>query len=120
MPIAVSTITAPMPSAMIAAWPVLRTDSEICDWIEAREIFLHRVVEAPRLMRFIVEIFHRLEIEQAVHRLGVGVGVGLVHLAAELDAPAGDREGEPDIGDHHRPMVTSATQTFSFISMMTL
>ena len=28
-----------MPSAMIAAWPVLRTDSEICDWIEASEYF---------------------------------------------------------------------------------
>ena len=38
-PMAVSAITAPRPAAMIAAWPVLSTDSEICDWIEALENF---------------------------------------------------------------------------------
>ena len=37
--IAASTNTTPCPMAMIAAWPVLRMDSEVCDWIEALEYF---------------------------------------------------------------------------------
>jgi len=49
----------------------------------------------------IAKIFHRFEIEQRVHRLGVGVGIALVHFAAEGDTPAGDGEGEPGIGHHH-------------------
>ncbi len=28
-----------MPTAMMKAWPVFRTESEICAWIEARENF---------------------------------------------------------------------------------
>ncbi len=36
---AASTSTTPCPIAMIAAWPVLRTDSDTCDWIEAPAYF---------------------------------------------------------------------------------
>ena len=32
---AASTSTMPMPILIMAAWPVLRTESEVCDWIEA-------------------------------------------------------------------------------------
>ena len=51
-------------------------------------------------MLFGVEVFHRLVIEQAVDRLGIGVLVRLIHVAAKLDAPAGDRKSEPDIKRH--------------------
>ncbi len=39
MPSAVSAITVPRPSAMIDRLAGVETDSEICDWIEARENF---------------------------------------------------------------------------------
>ncbi len=57
------------------------------------------MVEAPRLVLLIGEIFDGLVIEQAVDRLGVGLAVALVHLAAEFEAPIGDDEGEDDIAD---------------------
>ena len=82
---------------MMIAWPVLSTVSEVCAWIDACEYVLHRLVEAARLVAFVVEIFDRLVVQQAVDRLGVRVLIALVHVAAELDAPARDREGEPDI-----------------------
>ncbi len=50
-------------------------------------------------MILIGEIFDGLVIEQAVDRLGVGFAVALVHLAAILQPPIGDDEGEDDIGD---------------------
>ncbi len=58
-----------------------------------------RFVEALRLVLLVGEVLHRLEIEQAVDRLGVGLGVALVHLAAMLDAPVGDDEGESDVAE---------------------
>ena len=53
-------------------------------------------------MFLVVEILHRFEIQQRVHRLGIGIGIGLVHLAAKGDAPARNRKGEPGIGHHHQ------------------
>ena len=65
-------------------------------------IALHRFVEAPRFVLFVVEVFDGFVVQQAVDRFGIRVLIGLVHFAAVLDAPAGDREGEPDIGRNHR------------------
>src|SRR5581483_4937107 len=62
---------------------------------------LHARVEAAGLVPLVVEVLHSLVVEQAVHRLGVGFRIRLVHFAAEADAPARDGEGEPDIGHHH-------------------
>ncbi len=53
-------------------------------------------------MDLVAEIFDRLEIEETIHGLAVGVGVALVHLAAEFRAPFGNGEGEPDIDDNGR------------------
>jgi hypothetical protein len=49
----------------------------------------HGLVVAPRLAAFRAKVFHRLEVEQAVDRLGVGVGVALVHRTPDADAPIG-------------------------------
>ena len=83
-----------------------------------RRIFIapERIVEAPRLMRLIAKILHRLIVQQAVDGLGVGLLVGLVHGAAELDAPFGDRQGEGDIagdgreGDQREPEIVQHPQ----------
>ena len=58
-------------------------------------------------MLFVAEVLDGLEVEQAVDSLGVGLGVGRVHVAADVDAPFGGGIGEADIGDdgdedHHR------------------
>ena len=50
-------------------------------------------------MLLIGEIFDRLVVEQAIDRLGIGFAVAFVHLAAVLQAPVGDKEGEGHIGD---------------------
>ncbi len=71
-------------------------------------VALHRLVIALGLAPLGAEILHRLEVQQAVDRLLVGVGVLLVHLLADLHAPFGHLEGEPDIerdGDHHGQQV---------------
>ena len=57
-------------------------------------------VVARRLMRLVAEILHRLEVQQAVERLGGGVVVVLVHRAPRPHAPAGEAHGEADIADH--------------------
>jgi hypothetical protein len=55
------------------------------------------VAQAFRFVILVVEILHRLVVEQAVHGAGVGGGVGLVHGAAVLEAPVGDQHGEGDV-----------------------
>ena len=52
-------------------------------------VALHRAVVALRLALLGDEIFHRLVVEQRVDRLDVGVGVAVVHAAADADAPLG-------------------------------
>ena len=59
-------------------------------------------VVAARLVRLVAEIFHRLVVDQAVDRLGIGFGVGVVHAAHELDAPFRQHDGEDDIACDHR------------------
>ncbi len=54
----------------------------------------HRLVVARRLAVLGAEIFDGLEVEQRVDRLGVGVGVALVHRAADRDAPVGRHRRE--------------------------
>jgi hypothetical protein len=61
----------------------------------------HRFVVAHRLTGFGAEIFHRLEVQQRVDRLHIGVGVALVHVAADVDAPVGGDGREPEIDDDH-------------------
>jgi hypothetical protein len=62
----------------------------------------HGGIEAARLVILVAEIFHSLVVEQAVHRLGVGLGVGLVHVAADNDAPLARPEGEGDVETDRR------------------
>ena len=67
----------------------------------------HRLVVADRLALLGAEILHRFEIQQAVDRLGVGVGVALVHRAADRDAPVGRHRREDHVDDdHHRITAT--------------
>ena len=66
-------------------------------------VALHGSVVAPRLMRLVAEILHRLEVQQAVHRAGVGFLVRLVHRAAEADAPFGEHQRPGDVdADRHQ------------------
>ena len=69
---------------MIAPWPILRSESVV--WLRTAALLVacSAHVEAPRLVLLVAEIFDGLVIEQAVDRLGVGLAVALVHLAAEL------------------------------------
>src|SRR3546814_7305884 len=46
----------------------------------------------------LAEVLDRLEVQQAVDRLGVGVVVGIVHPLADLDAPLRHLEGEHHVG----------------------
>ncbi len=57
----------------------------------------HRAVVALALARLGGEIFHRLVVEQRIDRLGIGVGIARIHLAADVDAPFGGEIGEPHI-----------------------
>ena len=60
-------------------------------------------VEAAGLVRLVAEILHRLVVQQAVDRLGIGVRVGIVHRAHELDAPFRQADREHDIAcDRHQ------------------
>ncbi len=49
---------------------------------------------ARRLELLVVEVLDRLEVDQRVDRLGVGLGVELVDRLAVLGAPLGDRDRE--------------------------
>ena len=59
----------------------------------------HGDVIAVGLVALVAEVLHRLEVEQAVDRLGAGVVVGLVHGAADADAAFRGPVGEADIGN---------------------
>ena len=59
----------------------------------------HGAVVARRFARLGAEILDRLEVEQTVDRLGVGVGVALVHRAADADAPVGGDGGVDEVDD---------------------
>ena len=61
-----------------------------------------RSVVAPLLMRLVGEIFDRLEIQQAVDRLGIGLAVALVHVAAKAHPPIGHQKGKADIEQNRR------------------
>ena len=61
-------------------------------------VTLHGDIEAFRLHLFIAEIFDGLEIQERVDRLGIGVGIAVVHGAANADTPVAGPDGEPDIG----------------------
>ena len=54
-------------------------------------------IVAARLMLFVAEVLHRLVVQQAVDRLGVGLGVGVVHATDELDAPFRQHDREQDV-----------------------
>ena len=76
-------------------------------------ITFHRAVIAARLAGFGPEILDGLEIQQAVDGLLVGVGILIIHLAAQFHAPFGDRKGEPDIdrdGQHDHRQVPDVEQ----------
>ena len=73
-------------------------------------------IEAARLVLLVAEILDGLVVQQAVDRLGVGLGVGVVHAAHELDAPLrqGDREhdvgGDDGQGHRREPPVVEGPQ----------
>ena len=48
-------------------------------------------------MRLVTEILDRLKVEQAVDGLGLRVTIGVVHRAAEPDAPIGEDERKADV-----------------------
>ncbi len=62
---------------------------------------LQRLVVAPRLEGLVVEVLDGFVVEQRVDGLGLAGGFQLVHLAAELGAPLGHRDGEHDV-EHQR------------------
>ena len=96
-----------MPMVKISAWPVVEHAERIVGLDRRRLVARHRHVEALGLDLLVAEVFHGLEIEQAVDGLGVGVRVAVVHLAPDGDAPLGGREREPHVdrdrgeNDHH-------------------
>jgi hypothetical protein len=66
-----------MPTPKISAWPKFSQPSEVQTWV--------------------AEIFDRLEIQKRIDRLGVGLGVAVVHRPADGDAPVARPHGEPDV-----------------------
>ncbi len=58
---------------------------------------LQLLVVAPGLELFVVEILHRLVVDQAVDRARVGGGIELVGLAPQRGAPVGHLDGEHDV-----------------------
>ena len=58
----------------------------------------HGGVEALGFHALIAEIFYRFEVEKRVNRLGVGVGVAIVHRPANGNAPVAGFDRKPDIG----------------------
>ena len=48
-------------------------------------------------MFLIAEVFHCFEIEQAVDGLGIRIRVGVIHVAADVDAPFGGEVGEAQV-----------------------
>ena len=71
-------------------------------------VALHGHVIAGRLALFGAEIFDRFKIQQAIDGLLVGIGVLVIHLAAQFYPPFRDLEGKPDIdgdGDNHHRQI---------------
>ena len=60
----------------------------------------HRFIVSRRFAVFGAKIFHRLEIEQAVDRLGVGLRVAFIHRAPDADAPIRGQSRKDQIRDH--------------------
>ncbi len=65
-------------------------------------IGVERRVVAARLVRLVGKVFDCLEIEEAVDRLGAGLAVALVHLAAKAHPPVGHQKGEADVEEDRR------------------
>ena len=63
---------------------------------------LHALVVASRLELLVAEVLDGLVIEQAVDRAGVRLRVEVVHLAAEIGSPLGDRHGGDDVERQRR------------------
>jgi hypothetical protein len=63
---------------------------------------LEVLVIAPRFEVFVVEVLHRLVVQQRVDRPRVRGAVQLVHLLAELRAPLRHRDGESDVQHQRR------------------
>ncbi|KAG0927935.1 hypothetical protein G6F31_017878 [Rhizopus arrhizus] len=61
-----------------------------------------RGVVAACLVLFVAEVFDGFVVQQAFDGFGVGLGVGLVHLAPELGAPLGDDKRIGHVQDHRR------------------
>ena len=68
-------------------------------WLFHRGLFVagEGHVEAAGLMGLVAEIFHRFVVQQAVDRLGLRVGVALVHAAADGDAVVAEEQGEGEV-----------------------
>ena len=83
---------------MIADWPAFSQArlSPVCG--RRLLVALERAVVARGLALLGVEVLDRLEVQQAVDRLLVGVGVALVHPRPDLHPPLGHPEGEPGVG----------------------
>src|SRR5206468_6947129 len=77
---------------------------------------LQALVVANRLELLVVEVLHRLVIEQAVDSSSIGLGIKLVHLPAEARAPFGDGHGVENVGtkrnhrDADEPQVVARDQ----------
>ena len=55
-------------------------------------------VVALRLKGLVVEILHRLVIQQRVDGSGIGARIQFVHLATKVGSPFGHKKGEAHIG----------------------
>ncbi len=86
---------------MIRLWPVLRSPSEVSLLHRGLLVAAQVLVVAPRLVFLVVEVLHRLVIEQAVDRARVGARIELVGVPPDADAPLGNEEGEGEV-DRHR------------------
>ena len=66
-----------------------------------RFVFLQAFVVAARLELLVIEVFHRLVVQQAVYGTAVGLGIEFVRAPADIHAPLGYRDGEAQV-NHHR------------------
>ena len=64
--------------------------------------FLELLVVAPGFVFLVVEILHRLEVDEAVDRPRIGGGVQLVGMAAQRGAPVGDLDRKHDVEGQRR------------------
>ncbi len=85
----------------ITAWPGIEHGKRRVGLGGGFLVALHRAVVADRLARLGAEILHGLVVEKRIDRLGIGVGVGFVHAAADRDAPFGGLVRVGQIDHHH-------------------